>query len=154
MAILGNRIYLVRHGEARPKSEHSERPLTTRGREITDALGESLYHRAVRVDEIRHSAKLRAEQTAYILAAYLNPIAGVHEVSGLLPNDPVEPVVDIIQNEIKNIMYVGHLPFMGYLAEALLEGEPVHDVIEFPTSGIVCLEYRENGWNFEWRIPE
>lgn len=154
MAILGNRVYLVRHGEARPKTEHIDRPLTKSGRATTDALGETLYKMAVRVEEIRHSFKLRAEQTAYILAAYLEPIAGVHEVAGLLPNDPIEPVVDTINAEKTNIMYVGHLPFLGYLAEALLEGEPVHDVIEFPTSGIVCLEYKEQGWEFQWRIPE
>ena len=154
MAILGNRIYLVRHGEAKPKSEHMGRPLTTFGREITDALGETLHQRAIQVEEIRHSEKLRAEQTAYILAAYLNPISGVHQVTGLLPNDPVEPIVDIINAENTNIMYVGHLPFLGYLAEALLEGEPVQSVIAFPTSGIMCLEYRENGWKFEWRIPD
>ena len=40
----------------------------------------------IKVDEIRHSGKRRAEQTATIFAKHLNPSRGVIAVKGLNPN--------------------------------------------------------------------
>ena len=66
-------LYLVQHGEAKPESEDPERPLTDRGEETVRRMAAWAAQVGLKVDEIRHSGKRRAEQTASLLAERLSP---------------------------------------------------------------------------------
>ncbi|MBZ5615877.1 MAG: histidine phosphatase family protein [Acidobacteriia bacterium] len=75
-------IYLVQHGAARAEAEDPQRSLTGEGRRTVERIGEHLAKCGVALDRIEHSDKLRARQTAEILAVKLHPAHGT--VQGLL----------------------------------------------------------------------
>ena len=66
-------LYLVQHAEAKPKEEDPERSLTDVGSENAERMAAWAARAGVRVEQIRHSGKKRAEETAEILAAALSP---------------------------------------------------------------------------------
>ncbi|MEA3276673.1 MAG: histidine phosphatase family protein, partial [Pseudomonadota bacterium] len=67
------RIYLTQHGLAVPKDVDPDRPLNERGREDMRRLADFLDKAGVHVEQVLHSGKTRAEQTAAILAEALLP---------------------------------------------------------------------------------
>jgi phosphohistidine phosphatase len=54
-------LYLAQHGEARPEVEDPERSLTDRGEESVRKVAAWTARAGVRVDQIGHSGKRRAE---------------------------------------------------------------------------------------------
>jgi phosphohistidine phosphatase len=86
------RIYLTQHGLAVPKDIDPDRPLSERGREDVRHLAEFLDKAGVRVGQVLHSGKTRAEQTAAILAEALLPERQPRAQAGLGPKDPLEKV--------------------------------------------------------------
>jgi phosphohistidine phosphatase len=79
------RLYLVQHGEAKREEEDPSRPLTENGRIEVERVAEFLARAGVKVDRILHSGRLRAAQTAEILARHLRPSKGVERAEGLDP---------------------------------------------------------------------
>ena len=63
------RIYLVQHGASKSEAEDPERSLTDEGRQTVEKMADYLTSAGASVDRIKHSDKLRARQTAGILAA-------------------------------------------------------------------------------------
>jgi len=102
----------------------------------------------LRVPLIWHGGKLRARQTADLLAGALQPEEGMREGGGLAPHDPVEPVVEELEARQADLMMVGHLPFLTKLASMLLSGF-LADMIAFQPGGILCME---RGPDHRWRI--
>ena len=47
-------------------------------------------------------------------------------------------------------MVVSHLPFLGRLADLLLDGHSGGRGIRFQTAEIVCLSPREGKWSVDW----
>jgi phosphohistidine phosphatase len=149
------KVYLVQHAEAMSEEREPDRPLTDLGRQHTEWVAAAAAELDVEVDQIRHSGKTRAEQTAEILGEVLAPPQGVVAVSGLSPLDDVVPVADGLTADSKTVMLVGHLPFMERLAGHLLTGDAGQPVIDFTNVGIVCLEKRDKRWQAAWILtPE
>ena len=146
-------LYLVQHGEAKPEAEDPERPLTERGEETVLQMAAWAVQIGVRVTQIRHSGKRRAEQTAALLAERLKPSMGVVAAEGLKPNDEPRPVVEALQTEHESLMIVGHLPFLSRLASLLVVGNPEAGVIRFQQAGIVCLSQEDGRWSVKWVMP-
>jgi phosphohistidine phosphatase len=61
-------IYLVRHGNAVPEQTDPACPLSEIGRAEVEATAKELLAEGAKIDEVWHSGKLRAKQTAEILA--------------------------------------------------------------------------------------
>ena len=116
------RLYLVQHGEAVPEQVDPQRPLSAAGRREVEAIGRLLASAGVRSTRVVHSGKLRAEQTAELLAIACAPPSVVEAAAGLSPNDPVKPVARKIASLSADTMLVGHLPFMARLAGRLVTG--------------------------------
>lgn len=151
------RLYLAQHGEAVPKEEDAERPLTEEGRASVSRVAAFARQAGVEVYQIRHSGKLRAEQTALILASEMNPTAGVVALPGLAPRDDVYLVAELLNRETRPLMFVGHRPFMDRLAGLLLTGDPERQVVRFEKGGIVCMERDAARWTWSlcWAVtPE
>jgi phosphohistidine phosphatase len=146
-------LYLVQHGEARSEAEDPERPLTERGAEAVRRMAAWAAQVGVRVVQIRHSGKTRAEQTAALLAERLAPARGVIAALGLKPNDDVRPVAESLQAEHDSIMLVGHLPFLSRLASLLVMGNAEAGIIHFQMAGIVRLVPKERQWAVDWVMP-
>ena len=150
------RLYLVQHGDAVPEQLDPERPLSATGRREVEAVARLLANKRMRSARVAHSGKLRAQQTAELLAAALAPGIALEVMRGLHPNDPVEPVARRIADWTSDVMLVGHLPFMVKLVARLVAGHECKPVAAFVPGTVVCLEQGETGhWAITWMVrPE
>lgn len=150
------RLYLVQHGKATSKETDPARPLTEEGVADADYVGTFLAPSKPNIPLVQHSGKLRAQQTAEILAKHIAPNAQIEARDGLAPNDDVQPLAGIMRDAETDLMLVGHLPFMNKLASLLLAGDETAGVIDFKNAGVVCLERIDEGeWDLLWDvIPE
>jgi phosphohistidine phosphatase len=139
-------LFLVQHGEAKPEIEDPERSLTERGIETVGRVAGFAARMGITVDQIRHSGKRRAEQTATGFAKRLDPPKGVIAVKGLGPNDDVTVVAASLQGGPESIMLVGHLPHLSRLVGLLVTGNPDVEVVRFRNAGIVCITQKEEKW--------
>jgi phosphohistidine phosphatase len=146
-------LYLVQHGEAVTETVDARRPLSAAGRATVDQVATWSARHGLAVDQIRHSGKLRAEQTASILAARLQPPRGVVAQSGLAPNDDVRPVAKTLAGETGSLMLVGHLPFLARLAALLLSGDSDRSLIRFRYAGLVGLVRDGDQWAISCVVP-
>ncbi|MFQ5706731.1 MAG: phosphohistidine phosphatase SixA [bacterium] len=139
-------LYLVQHGEAKAKEVDPERSLTEQGQSEVAQVADWAAQAGLQVEEIRHSGKRRAQQTAEILARKLNLSHRVVAVPGLAPLDDVQPMAEALEQETRSVMLVGHLPFLSRLASQLLAGDSERTVIRFRMAGIVALSREQEGW--------
>ena len=105
------RLYLMQHGEATPEDVNPSRPLTPKGSQEIQKTASFLAQMNLGPISIRHSGKLRAQQTAEIIAAPLRPGCQVRQGENLSPNDPVRNLIEEIGKRKTDLMIVGHLPF-------------------------------------------
>ncbi len=140
-------LHLVRHGEATSKEQNPERPLTESGAMGVEQIAAWLASTKLPVEQIRHTGKLRAQQTAEIFAQHLGLPEFLAEASGLSPNDDVQPVADSLSWETKSLMLVGHLPFVGRLVGCLVVDDPEQTVARFEAGGVVVLQYDDEQWS-------
>jgi phosphohistidine phosphatase len=143
-------LFLVQHGEAKPEAENPQRSLAERGTETVEQMADWAARTGIKVDEIRHSGKKRAEQSATIFAQHLNPLRVVRSVSGLNPNDDVTPIAASLQGEQESIMLVGHLPHLSRLVGLLVTGSPDIEIVRFRNAGIVSLTQKGGKWAIDW----
>lgn len=145
-------LYLVQHAESRPREEDPDRSLTEAGAAAGRRMAEWAAERGIAVEQIRHSGKTRAEQTARILGEALDPRSGVVAMPGINPLDDPAPVAEQLRAEQASVALVGHLPFLGRLAGLLLAGDPEPQVVAFENAGLVCLERTEAAWSLRWAV--
>lgn len=150
------RIYLVQHGDATAKDIDPERPLTGKGTKDIEGMADFLGDSGIRVERILHSGKLRAEQTARILAGLLPPGVEPESINNINPNDPVKDFASGLEKFGSGCMFVGHLPFMEKLAGYLLGEDEDSRTVEFKPGTVVCLFAPDDtGWKIEWMVrPE
>jgi phosphohistidine phosphatase len=140
-------VALVRHANAVSTEEDPARPLSVAGRGQAEKMGGWLRSLGVEIEEIRHSGKARARQTAEIIADHVEVgPAAIREATGLAPNDDVGTVADELEAERRSLMLVGHLPFMARLASRLLTGDPGRLNLRFGEAGVVLLARAGGGW--------
>jgi phosphohistidine phosphatase len=151
------KLYLIQHGEAKSEREDPERSLTVRGEEEAkrvSTMGKTLH---IRPSIVYHSGKLRARQTAEIIARGLPvPNTPVQATEGLNPNDDVRPWADRFSKETEDTMIVGHLPFLEKLTSFLLCGDEMARLVLFRYGAVVCVEQKEEKkWGVRWILtPE
>jgi phosphohistidine phosphatase len=147
-------LYLVQHGEAKSKSQDPARPLTDQGRADVARVAAFARRAGIRVYQIRHSGKLRAEETASILAEHLSPAEGIVALPGLAPKDDVRPVAELLGRETRPLMFVGHRPFMDRLVGLLVAHDRTCAVVRFRRGGIVSLvrDPRSWVWSVQWVV--
>jgi phosphohistidine phosphatase len=133
-------IYIMQHGEAMSADVDPERPLSDLGRASVRAVAGHAAACGIRIDRIVHSGKLRAEQTAALLAAALG-CDPVDRVDGLKPSDSVELAVRALASPDRSgsLAVVGHLPFLERFASLLVAGDPAARVVALRNGGLVKL---------------
>ena len=151
-------IYLVQHGKPVPKEENPDRPLSEQGIEDIERIAAFLNRDSrIQVEEIFHSGKTRARQTAEILGSNLIPGKEPLEKAGLAPLDDVRIISDEIMQMQNDFMIVGHLPHLARLTSLLTSGSESNSVVGFQQGGVVCLRYNdeEKVWTVAWMlVPE
>jgi phosphohistidine phosphatase len=144
------KLFLVRHGEYISSEWDPDQPLSEKGIKETRSVANWLKGLHLEIDEIRHSVKKRAKETAEIFARALSPQCEAAQTEGLKPMDPIEPILEEIQETDQQLMFVGHLPFMEKLLTVLLFGEERECPIVFCPSCVVCLEGEGRHWKIAW----
>jgi phosphohistidine phosphatase SixA len=115
-------LYLLRHGHAgNPREwtgDDALRPLSQKGRRQADRLGQFLAERAFAPDSIISSPRLRARQTADIVADAIGIAVSEDErLAGPLDTDVLAALVDSAGGD--RIVLVGHDPDFSDLAATL-----------------------------------
>jgi phosphohistidine phosphatase len=146
------KLYLIQHGEARSEVEDPERSLTMKGKKEVISVSKTATGLPIRPLKIYHSGKLRAKQTAEIIAVALKITdPSVQSVQGLNPNDDIRPWAERISKEKEDLMIVGHLPFLEKLTSFLLCGDENARLVLFRYGAIVCLDQKEDKrWAVRW----
>ena len=144
--------YLMQHGEARPKDEDPDRPLTDAGRGDVQKMAGFCQQAGIALDAVWHSGKTRARQTAEIVAAGCRHGGGVTERDDLGPADDVEPLAEELTQAHGDTMVVGHLPFLARLAGLLLTGDADTQPVAFQKGGVACLSRDEGRWTLAWMV--
>jgi len=136
-------IYLIQHAESASEKEDPQRPVSEQGKATMEKVDRLAARLGISPDIIYHSGKLRAKQTAEILAQHLRLSDKVRERPGLAPLDQVAPTADWLDNEAasgtRSLAIVGHLPFLDKLASLLVAGDEDIGVVAFQHGAIVKL---------------
>jgi len=144
------KLYLIQHGLSLPEEKDPKRPLSAEGEEETQKTAEFLKTKGITVDCIWHSSKLRAIQTAQIISKFIR-CPEILERHDLNPLDSVSKFAEEIKFLNKDLMIIGHLPFLEKLAALLVTGTESYKIVAFKYSGVVCLEYSDT-WKIAWII--
>ncbi len=115
------KICLVRHAAATPRQRSvpdADRPLTQNGRVRFRRAVAGMRRLGLRFDRVYHSPKLRAVQTADLLAPLLR---GESVATASLAHLPAASVFGEIRGQ--SIALVGHDPWLAMLAAWLVTGD-------------------------------
>ena len=148
------KLYLVQHGEAVPKAEDPERPLSEQGSRDVLAVAALLQAGGVRVEKVWHSGKARAEQTARLLAGAVLPRGRKPQaIEGITPNAAVADFSVDADVWEEDTLVVGHLPFMARLVALLTTGDSEREIVSYYPGSVVCLERADAGhWVVLWMV--
>jgi len=146
------KLYLVRHGEAKPTEIDPSRGLTLKGIQDSTKVAEFLAKARLEVNEVFHSGKARAQETASIFAEHITARNGVFDTEGLSPNDDPSIWTARLSRLAEDTMLVGHLPHLARLVSRLLSDDPKSLSIEFRPASVLCLSRSHAGWGLEWMI--
>jgi len=74
----------------------------------------------------------------------------------MAPNDDIEPMRLRLQNEAKNVMFIGHLPYLSRLAARLLGLGAERTVVRFQMGGVLRMDRDADArWAVGWLlVPE
>ncbi len=119
-------------------------------------VGRAAQVAGVDVPAIYHSGKLRARQTAEVLAEQLRVTEAPLERDGLSPNDDPDLILKELDSLGNQVMLVGHMPHVSRLCSLLTTGDPDRHPVKFRMGGIVCLVRDGSGpWQLGWMLtPE
>ena len=144
------KLYLMRHGQAARSDIDPQQGLTDAGKAEIDRLANRLAGQGICFDQVLHSEKTRAQQTAGVMANILAPTVAVKMRSGLKPNDNPAEWLPELEALDENTLIVSHLPFVpGLLAELTGTVDQVQGM-GFVPGTIVCLIKQDSGWQLEW----
>ncbi|MES9845473.1 MAG: phosphohistidine phosphatase SixA [Candidatus Sedimenticola sp. 6PFRAG5] len=150
------KLYLVQHGEALSKEVDPDRPLSEQGKSDVQSIAAFLKQANIRVEQVFHSGKSRALETAEILSTALYSSGAVKRLEGINPNDDIAPFAQSITTWKADSLVVGHLPFMSRVVSTLLIENTDQELVSYMPGSLVCLERNEAGqWRLAWMIrPE
>lgn len=146
------RLVLVHHGEAVPEEIDPLRPLTPAGRADIESLGQFLATSGVEVPRIIHSGKLRAADSAQILADKLGGNVPVEAMERISPKDTPVWLTEEVAQWTEGALIVSHTPFLSRFVSRLLFGVEQPYVLQFTPGTTACLARRpaSKAWTLDW----
>lgn len=144
-------LYILQHGDAVSKAVDPERPLSAQGKRDIEKIASILRGMQVQPAYIFHSGKLRARQSARIIAATLAPGIEPAQADGLAPNDDPAIIIEHIIRLDGSLLIASHMPFVSRLCSDLLSGGPGCQFASVPGS-LICLEKTTQGWQLDWML--
>jgi phosphohistidine phosphatase len=145
-------LFLVHHGDAVDPDVDPRRPLSSEGRAEVERIAAQAAGLGAMPAVVWHSGKLRAKQTAEAFWRLCNALADLSATRDLQPDDPPEWMGDRLRAEARDILIVGHFPYLPRLLAWLVTGGNAG--VLFPEHGIVALETQDDGktWHERWRL--
>ncbi|MDH5256985.1 MAG: phosphohistidine phosphatase SixA, partial [Gammaproteobacteria bacterium] len=128
-------------------------PLTEKGKSDVIKIGSFLKNCNTKIERILHSGKLRARQTAESIAEMIKTDAQL-ESSGIInPDDDPRAFAWQDDSWDRDMLVVGHLPFLNKLVSHLLIDNVDKTLITFRPGSVICLNCDDNKiWSVEWMI--
>lgn len=147
------KLYLVQHGMPVPEDIDPGRPLSPEGEKDVRNMADVLKASDHTVNRVLHSGKIRARQTAEILAEALLISGEVEPIEGINPNDPVQYFTLRLSEFKDDTMIVGHQPFMPKMVSYLTTGNEDHAIVAYKPGSVVCLQQdHEDFWQIQWML--
>ena len=118
----GMRLVLVHHADAVGPEVDPQRPLSMVGRFDVERLAAAAAAKGVKPAVIWHSGKLRSRQTAEAFWKACNPFAELKATRGLQPSDGPWLFRDVLAEEERDLLAVGHMPSLPRILALLSAG--------------------------------
>lgn len=145
------KLYVARHADSAGGPVDAERPLTDKGRQDVQRMAAFLGRSGCNVTRIIHSGRVRARDTAVLLAQVCGTGGVVEEAAdGLGPNDSPRGVAEAAAGWSDDIMIVSHQPFVSHLISLLCADDESAGIVDMPTGAVACLEKYDDGWSLQW----
>jgi phosphohistidine phosphatase len=136
-------IHLMQHGTSLSKDIDPDRPLSPVGRDQIGKSGQAVKKMGLEFDIIVASPKLRAEQTAEIIAEHIG-----HPAKNLHASDKVKAMSDPGDllgylkefGDLESVLVTGHLPHIPKFASHLCVGDASALKVDVDNGGLLCLE--------------
>ena len=144
-------LYILQHGEAVPKEIQPDRPLSEQGIRDIRILALHMQNMGVQLGNVFHSGKLRAQQSARLVAETISADIQPVKTEGLNPNDDPMVIVGDIERMDANILLVGHMPFVSRLCSTLLTGTTAAEFASVPGT-LFCLEKADGKWRLAYML--
>lgn len=140
-------VVVMRHAEPVSSMEDAARPLSVEGRRQADLMASWIAATGVAPDEVRTSNRLRARQTADVVARRLGLAPGrSREWNALAPDaDPAVAAADL-DTDPRRVVLVGHLPHVERLVSTLVAGDPTLTHLEMDYASAVVLTKTGERW--------
>jgi len=117
-------------------------------------LAKQLKARGLQIQHVLHSGKLRALQTAQIIADQLVATQQVESITGIGAMDDPEPFVVALEQYRSDVLIASHKPFVSKLCATLLKGAD-DAAYSFTPGTVACLELSAGQWKMNWMLsPE
>jgi phosphohistidine phosphatase len=139
-------MYFVQHGIAVPKDKDPNRPLTPEGRKEIESISSHLQNMGLKVNQVCHSGKVRAKETAKILSAQICD-GTTREIPGMTPFDDV---IEFTVSLEEDTMYVGHLPHLEKLISYLVTDDEEANIIKYANGGVASLKHNTTHYYLDW----
>jgi len=138
-------LYLLRHGiaaDAAAGLSDADRALTAEGARKLKGIAGGLKRLGLSPDVVLSSPLRRAQETAAVLVAGVNPSLPVEVYDRLAPGHSASDVVSALRpyRGAQQIVLVGHQPDLGELASYLLTGAPGRVPFAFKKGGVAAIE--------------
>ena len=141
-------LYLMRHAqstERQSSQQDAERNLSTTGMKEAASIGHFLKKNNYNLDLILSSAAKRAESTSVIIHGILNlrNEIKIHEEIYQASVRNLLEITNSLDEEYKNILLVGHNPYLSYFAEFLTKAE----IGNMEPAGLVSIRFEIDRWS-------
>ncbi|MCA9912932.1 MAG: phosphohistidine phosphatase SixA [Anaerolineae bacterium] len=147
------KLYFVRHGKASSVASSDEmRPLTHQGADDVRRMGRFLEKIGVQPTRIYTSPRLRALQTANIIADSLGVQAHVDDACNFHFSIRHLPELVAGMGEEDEVMFVGHNPSMSEIVKATCGAE-----VDLSTGAVACVtkiypQAKANSGTLKWLL--
>jgi phosphohistidine phosphatase len=105
----------------------------------------------VKLETVFHSGKLRARQSAELIAETLSPGLEPLQAEGLNPNDDPAAIIGDLEQISGNLLIASHMPFVSRLCSTLLTGATSAEFASKPGT-LFCLEQSDDRWRLAWML--
>ena len=110
-----------------------------------------MQNMGVQLGNVFHSGKLRAQQSASLIAETLSPEILPVQTEGLNPNDDPTVIIGDIEQMNENILIASHMPFVSSLCSTLLTGTADAEFASMPGT-LFCLEKADGKWRLAFML--